>query len=163
MDTSMKGIGKTTKQSVMVPKRVKTDLNMLDSFTLTSSMARELKSGQTAPAILATTSRAKSMGEAASHGWTEALTKVNSFRITLRARVSIDGQMAESMWVNGSTIRCMDLVPSLGLMDVVTWATTSLTRKKALVPSNGLISESMKGSGSMASSMVWAPTPWDLT
>ena len=101
MATSMKGIGRMTKQRGLVHTKDKTAPAMRASSIWTSSMARELKSGQMVRATRATISKARSTDEVASPGWMAALMKVNSSATTLRARVSTAGQTAEFTWASG--------------------------------------------------------------
>lgn len=95
MATSMRVNGRMTKQRGAVLTKAKTAPAMRASSIWTSSMARELKSGQMARATRATITKGGSTGEAASPGWMAALMRVNSSTTTSRARVSTAGQMAE--------------------------------------------------------------------
>ena len=74
---------------------------------------------------------------------------------TSMVRVLIPGPMVEYSTVTGTTIKCMEQVLSLGLMDVDMKANISWIKKKVMESSIGLMVVGTTDIGKMVNKRVW--------
>jgi len=82
------------------------------------------------------------------------ITRENSRITTFMEMVTISGQMAEHIMVNGNSIRCMATESLPGTMAESTRVSTMMTKSKDMVFSHGQMAEDMKVDGSMESNMA---------
>lgn len=104
METSMKEIGKTTRQTVKEPMSMPMDPSMSENGKMTSNTAKERRHGKTVVNTMVIMLIQRSKAKVFTFGQTETRTLENGEIIQLMAMVSICGLMVESTVVNGAII-----------------------------------------------------------
>jgi len=127
-----------------------------DSGRMTSSMARELKSGMKDHSTKGSTSWERKKEVESTHGLMARRMMVNGLIIGSTERVSISGKMEEGITGNGRTMTWKAWECTIGQTDVVTRASIITTRSAAMAFITGQTADSTKAGGTRGNSTVLA-------
>jgi len=124
---------------------------------MTSSMARELKSGLRVLNSRASTSRARSKAVVVIFGWTGQRTMESGMKIKSTGAVLINGKMVVVITESGAKMIWKAMATMCMLMVFSTMANTRAIKKKDTENISGLTAASMKVGGTAANSTALAP------
>ena len=150
----MKVSGLTTKLKAEELMNIWMELNTSETGKRTDNMVMELKPGQIAQDMKATTSMGRSTVSVHSSGLIVHLTSESFIIITSTERECIPGPTTVNTKVNGEPTRCTVKEPLLGPMEENTSVNTLKTKRRDMVSSSGQMEDATEVSGSTESSMA---------
>ena len=150
----MKVSGLTTKLKAEELMNIWMELNTSETGKRTDNMVMELKPGQIAQDMKATTSMERSTVSVHLSGLTIHLTLESFIIITSMEREFIPGLTTVNTRVNGEPTRCTVKEPLLGPMEENTLANTLKTKRRDMASSSGQMEDATEVSGSTESSMA---------